>query len=182
MIATRLMPRVSKPLTGFMSMRKAVSQSKAPAFRTSGMRWCTEKAIPSSNMPESFSSTDEKIHIEKDGKCLGGSGIGTSRANMAIMFECRVCQTQAIKQFSRSSYEKGVVLIECPGCKNKHVIADNLGWFMDMGENNNIEKQMKAEGTELKRMSVTPEQYQNMLNGGTINPKDGSFAPKAKEA
>ena len=45
-----------------------------------------------------------------------------------IHCRCTVCDTRATKTFTKHSYEKGVVLIICPGCKNKHLIADNLGW------------------------------------------------------
>ena len=114
--------------------------------------YCTPPppADPTANLQDKIADTNPDLyHLEANEKVLGGKGIGTKDANMALVFECRVCQTQAIKQFSKQSYEEGVVLIECPGCKNKHVIADNLGWFFDMGENNNIEKQMKAEGQEV---------------------------------
>eukprot|EP01063_Lacrimia_lanifica_P017840 TRINITY_DN24824_c0_g1_i1.p2 TRINITY_DN24824_c0_g1~~TRINITY_DN24824_c0_g1_i1.p2 ORF type:complete len:189 (+),score=77.05 TRINITY_DN24824_c0_g1_i1:69-635(+) len=157
-------------------------------------RWCSAPAPPS---PPAAASIEEKIskqaeadpslmHLENDGKTmgansLGGSGVGPKGADLALMFECRVCKTTAMKQFSRHSYEHGVVLIECPGCKNKHIIADNLGWFSDMGENNNIEKQMKAEGQELERRSVTPEQYKQILQGGIVDQETGELRPRDSE-
>lgn len=42
-----------------------------------------------------------------------------------------------MKQFSEHSYEKGVVLVRCPGCQNLHLIADRLGWFDDTDGDNN---------------------------------------------
>lgn len=61
------------------------------------------------------------------------------------------CSHRSTHEFSKRSYEKGIVLIECPGCKNRHLIgalsscapvlfragtddrepgtADNLSWF-----------------------------------------------------
>jgi mitochondrial protein import protein ZIM17 len=48
---------------------------------------------------------------------------------MAIVFTCTKCDTRSAKTFSRQSYENGIVLIRCPGCKNLHLVADNLGWF-----------------------------------------------------
>ncbi|KAI5475394.1 zinc finger, Zim17-type [Pseudohyphozyma bogoriensis] len=43
--------------------------------------------------------------------------------------EARNCGHRSTHEFSRRSYEKGIVLVECPGCGNRHLIADNLSWF-----------------------------------------------------
>jgi len=45
-----------------------------------------------------------------------------------IEFICTVCKETVAKTFSKHSYEKGVVIIRCGGCKNLHLIADNLGF------------------------------------------------------
>lgn len=51
---------------------------------------------------------------------------------------------------SRQAYEKGVVLIRCPGCQNLHLIADNLGYF---GDNTNIEQIMREKGEQVTTLS-----------------------------
>ena len=72
---------------------------------------------------------------------------------MIIAFTCSVCGLRQVrpndrlfrltkdgglpqsKSMSKRSYEQGVVLITCDGCKNRHLIADNLGWFGEEGAN-----------------------------------------------
>jgi len=82
---------------------------------------------------------------------LGGPGMGTKDADMAAMFTCGVCETRVMKMFTRHSYENGVVIVQCPGCKNNHVLADNLGWF---GEEKNVEEILQAKGEKVFRAKM----------------------------
>jgi protein import protein ZIM17 len=49
--------------------------------------------------------------------------------DMAIVFTCGKCGERSLKTFSKQAYERGIVIVQCPGCKARHLIADNLGWF-----------------------------------------------------
>jgi protein import protein ZIM17 len=70
---------------------------------------------------------------------------------LAIIFTCTVCDTRAAKQFTENAYLNGVVIVTCPGCQNKHLIADNLGFFEDQEEGGwNIEKAMAKMGQPVK--------------------------------
>lgn len=64
-----------------------------------------------------------------------------------MTFTCTAndCGHRSTHEFSRRSYQKGIVLVQCPSCKNRsiplilisyltdkynrHLIADHLGWF-----------------------------------------------------
>ena len=72
-----------------------------------------------------------------------------------MMYTCAVngCDTKQARTFSKTSYQKGVVLVRCEGCNNLHLIADNLGWFEEnglyKGNNVNIESILKQKGEKV---------------------------------
>ena len=74
-----------------------------------------------------------------------------------MMYTCthNGCDTKQARTFSKDSYYKGVVLLRCEGCNNLHLIADNLGWFSNDGQNTgesvNIETILKEKGERVHR-------------------------------
>lgn len=75
---------------------------------------------------------------------MGGPGIGPAGAEMVAAFTCGQCDFRMVKRFSKHAYTKGIVVVECPSCRVKHLLADNLGWWE--GEATNIEEILKAKG------------------------------------
>eukprot|EP00440_Ansanella_granifera_P040473 gb/GFBE01043897.1/.p1 GENE.gb/GFBE01043897.1/~~gb/GFBE01043897.1/.p1 ORF type:complete len:205 (+),score=39.74 gb/GFBE01043897.1/:1-615(+) len=69
----------------------------------------------------------------------------------AIAYTCNVCDERSAKKISKRAYHHGVVIITCPSCKNRHLIADRLGWFEDEGTD--IEKMMREKGEEVVHLS-----------------------------
>jgi hypothetical protein len=55
---------------------------------------------------------------------------------------------------SKRAYTKGVVIIECEGCKNRHLIADHLDW---MDEYRSIEDVLKAKGEQIRRVAIADD-------------------------
>ena len=77
---------------------------------------------------------------------LGIPGAQKGGKKLAIVFTCTVCNTRSAKQFTEQAYNHGVVIVQCPGCNNRHLIADNLGFFEDEDGGWNIEKAMEKLG------------------------------------
>jgi len=99
---------------------------------------------------EEVITTEHEIMVSTSSGETTGSSITTTEEIIQlkpmkyIEFDCSVCQVRVEKTFSKHSYEKGVVIIKCPGCKNLHLIADNLG-FTGYGQTN-VEEMAKARG------------------------------------
>mmetsp|Transcript_1772 Transcript_1772/g.2545 ORF Transcript_1772/g.2545 Transcript_1772/m.2545 type:complete len:307 (-) Transcript_1772:135-1055(-) len=82
--------------------------------------------------------SSDKIHhqqnhsanIDLDLSKIPGTSSGKGR-RLAILYTCKICNTRSAKRFSETAYQKGVVLVRCPGCQSLHLIADRLGYFHD---------------------------------------------------
>lgn len=74
---------------------------------------------------------------------------------------------------SKQAYTKGTVLIQCPGCKNRHLIADHLKIFSD--HSINIEDILKAKGENVSQsaedlvLEDIPEKLKPMLSKYVTN-------------
>ena len=66
---------------------------------------------------------------------------------MLIGFTCKVCDHRSHHTMSKNAYKHGTVLIQCPGCRSRHLIADHLNWFdsANTGQRT-IEEWLKARG------------------------------------
>ncbi|KAK6201602.1 DNL zinc finger-domain-containing protein [Scheffersomyces amazonensis] len=79
-----------------------------------------------------------------------------------IAFTCKVCNTRSAHSFSDQAYRKGTVAIQCPGCKNRHLIADNLNIFRD--HKYNIEEALKAKGESITTATEITGELQKALD------------------
>lgn len=109
---------------------------------------------------------------QQKGSVMGGSGIGTKHGDMLAAFTCGRCDHRTVKRFSKHAYTKGIVIVECPSCHVKHLLADHLGWLEDKSWT--IEDLLKERKENFVRLesgdyvSVTPGDVQE---DGTDMPK-----------
>jgi len=75
---------------------------------------------------------------------------------MHMVFTCTKCHTRSLKTFAKRSYKTGVVIVRCPGCMAQHLVADNLGWF---GEEKNIEEVFAKQGIKVPVISEHDVEY-----------------------
>ena len=69
--------------------------------------------------------------------------------------------------FSKVAYEGGVVIARCSSCGVQHLISDQLGWF---GEKSNIEDILREKGEDIRKsqangvLALSPEDLQAWSN------------------
>lgn len=50
---------------------------------------------------------------------------------LMLAFTCKKCNDRSSHLISKQAYQGGTVLVQCPHCKNRHLIADHLKIFND---------------------------------------------------
>lgn len=53
------------------------------------------------------------------------------KPELMIAFTCKKCDSRSSHVMSKQAYTGGTVLIQCPSCKSRHLIADHLKIFSD---------------------------------------------------
>ena len=66
-----------------------------------------------------------------------------------MVFTCKFCRTRSSHIISKQGYHNGTVLITCPDCKNRHVISDHYGYFVDKAFT--VEDLLKEKGELLRK-------------------------------
>lgn len=69
------------------------------------------------------------------------------KGELLIEFTCNVCDERSAHNMSKQAYEHGTVLIQCPKCRSRHLIADHLGFIRD--EKFNLKDYIESQGEKI---------------------------------
>lgn len=95
--------------------------------------------------PKTFVTSSRLLHDEKSK--IDTTKVGSFKVDkpmLMIAFTCKKCDTRSSHTMSKQAYTGGTVLITCPSCKSKHLIADHLKIFRD--DKVTIEDILRAKG------------------------------------
>lgn len=105
------------------------------------------KAVPLEN-----AESEQKPQVPPESEEAKKQKLGEIQGKLHLAFTCKKCNTRNAKIISKHAYNKGVVVVRCDGCKNNHLIADNMGWFGQGGQSRNIETILRKKGENVRRI------------------------------
>ncbi|USP79973.1 uncharacterized protein yc1106_07247 [Curvularia clavata] len=119
-----------------------------------------------SNTPSPTSTTAPESRLDRD-----------QVPSYELTFTCNVCKTRSSHRLSKQGYHHGTVLIQCPDCKNRHLISDHLkvpySIFSDKAVT--IEDLMRKKGSLVKKGSLSAEGDVEFWEDGTSTPRSAQF-------
>ncbi|KAI0676015.1 DNL zinc finger-domain-containing protein [Trametes maxima] len=143
---TRTPTSLVRPLQSFpcLATTRALSVSSLRAQNTSSASSSNTHHDPERSVESQYSEPQQRLTFEPP------------EPKLSLTFTCTVeaCHTRSTHEFTRRSYEKGIVIVQCPGCNNRHLIADHLGWFKESTEDGKlktVEDLVRAKGEKVRR-------------------------------
>jgi len=83
-----------------------------------------KSVLPKNTQP--ISNSFIRFHSTNNGNPSNTAQLKVDKPEMMIAFTCKKCNTRSSHTMSKQAYTSGTVLITCPGCKSRHLIADHL--------------------------------------------------------
>lgn len=95
---------------------------------------------------------------------------------LLLQFTCNVCNNRSSHNISKQAYDHGTVVAQCPSCKTRHLIADNLG-FMEYNKKFNLLDYLNSKGEAIEtnpsviEFNDLPEEFKNTLPDEAVIPE-----------
>lgn len=87
-------------------------------------------------------------HSHENGAVSGDRPLKMDKPMLMLAFTCKKCDTRSSHVMSKQAYQQGTILVQCPGCKSRHLVADHLKIFSD--NRIKLEDIMKAQGEQVR--------------------------------
>ncbi|KAL6714610.1 hypothetical protein ACLMJK_008035 [Lecanora helva] len=148
----------------FRQLRPAVRQSLSgqsrfrPTLQIAALHQCTHRSTLNP-LQHHFSSFSPRNRFNSTSSAVSPSSPSTHSTDESssareepeyqITFTCKPCLHRSTHRISQRGYQTGTVLVTCPSCKNRHLIADHLKFFADKSVT--IEDLMREKNQLVKR-------------------------------
>ncbi|KAF2649308.1 zf-DNL-domain-containing protein [Lophiostoma macrostomum CBS 122681] len=156
--------RIPVPKRFYHAPRTSSCLRHRPALRPARITSATARHESTDSVPAKASSDAPETRLDRD-----------QVPAYELTFTCKQCTTRTSHRVSKQGYHHGTVLIECPGCKNRHLISDNLKIFSDKSVT--IEDLMREKGQLVKRGSLNAEGDVEFWDDGSTTPRSSNFIP-----
>jgi mitochondrial protein import protein ZIM17 len=162
-------PKASTALIQSANFVRRISGSTSAA--SSLQRFSTEAHFPRSNFrPSRISAISRAQHRHNSSLAVPGSAstepIEDLRPSYQLTFTCKPCGHRSSHRVTKQGYHHGTVLIQCPSCKNRHVIADHLKVFLD--QKSTLEDILRKHTQDGKPLT-------NLIKKGKLGIRQGSM-------
>lgn len=87
-------------------------------------------------------------HSHSHSVASGRNTVKIDKPMLMLAFTCKKCDTRSSHVMSKQAYQHGTILVKCPGCQSRHLVADHLKIFSD--NRIKLEDIMKAQGESIK--------------------------------
>ncbi|KAK6519856.1 hypothetical protein TWF506_000150 [Arthrobotrys conoides] len=136
--------------------RSRPSKILPPTFSSFNRKYSTPSDSPSILPPPSSSASSESSaspsSTPSDTSSSPSSTVSfplAEKPSYELTFTCKKCSHRSSHKVTKQAYHKGTVLIQCPGCEVRHLIADHLKIFRD--KPTTIEDIMREQGEKIKK-------------------------------
>lgn len=131
----RTQTNFTKCFTTFQSLRQEDESNK---------HGNSHNGVPCGGHSHSHNHSPSHSHSHSHSNDGNVARVKMDKPMLMLAFTCKKCDTRSSHVISKQAYEGGTILVQCPGCKSRHLVADHLKIFSD--NKIKLEDILKAQG------------------------------------
>ncbi|KAL4997955.1 DNL zinc finger-domain-containing protein [Aspergillus recurvatus] len=175
---SRGVPRLYSQLRS--SRHRSISRPLPPTYHPNKIQAAISKISVRYNSDSSSPKplTDRSATAEEDAKIAEQNRLRREQEPAyQLSFTCKPCGERSSHRVSKHGYHRGTVLIQCPSCKNRHVISDNLGIFFEKGKT--LDDLLQERGQAITRGALQGDM--EFWEDGTVTKREDGTVTKGEE-